>query len=274
MLSDRRLVILSTPGQNLAAQLGLYDPATKTLVMKRALSLSAACEWKGLVLQNNSILFLGTFIPPPGMAGLGGTCPSTLYDPSTGQSIERRNVTIQGWGAGTAVLPGGKLLITGTCGAPPTQSSAVAQIYDPVKDTEVPTGAMVVPRCAPSMTVLNDGRVLVVGDQNGGKYSGVNSAEVYDPRTGRFTMVGRMVIGNRRNFVATLLKDGRVLIAGGEYFSSAEIFDPKTNNFRLAGSMDKPRYSYAAVSLDNGEALLAGGMNNGYVLKSSEVYHP
>ena len=53
---------------------------------------------------------------------------------------------------------------------------------------------------------LPSGRVLVAGDGR--------SVEVYDPRTGRFTGDGR--IGSSLSFsTATLLRDGRVLVAGG-----------------------------------------------------------
>ena len=62
--------------------------------------------------------------------------------------------------------------------------------------------------------------------------------QLYDPTTESFTLLsGRMTQG-RAQHTATLLLDGRVLIAGGEYQSaaaqlsttwSAEVFSPATN---------------------------------------------
>jgi hypothetical protein len=55
------------------------------------------------------------------------------------------------------------------------------------------------------------------------------TAEVYDPKTGRFTATGSMAT-DRVGHTATLLSDGRVLIAGGSAssvaLSTAELYQP------------------------------------------------
>ena len=59
------------------------------------------------------------------------------------------------------------------------------------------------------------------------------SAELYDPAKGTFVATGSMSVG-RAFHSATLLADGRVLIAGGHgalAMSSTEIFDPATGKF-------------------------------------------
>jgi hypothetical protein len=86
---------------------------------------------------------------------------------------------------------------------------------------------------------------------------------------------------------ATLLPDGKVLIAGGGGKSSfagfvAELFDPATGTFSLTGSMLLPRTSHAATLLPNGEVLVTGSQTPvhisnsvcvGGVDASAELYH-
>ena len=78
-------------------------------------------------------------------------------------------------------------------------------------------------------SLLPGGHVLIVGGYDGDGYdTGVPSltdAEDYDPSTGSFTPAGRLVY-LREGHTATLLPDGRVLIAGGTDDSAAELYIP------------------------------------------------
>ena len=77
---------------------------------------------------------------------------------------------------------------------------------------------------------------------------------------------------------ATLLPDGRVLIAGefnGAYLKGAEIYNPKTSTFTPTGDLTMPRMDHVAALLDNGKVLLAGGVGEGWIfLGSAELYDP
>jgi Galactose oxidase, central domain len=67
----------------------------------------------------------------------------------------------------------------------------------------------------------------------------------------------------RAGHTATLLQNGKVLIAGGynnsEVLATAELFDPTTGTFTPTGIMTTPRFSQTATLLQNGKVLIAGG---------------
>ena len=76
---------------------------------------------------------------------------------------------------------------------------------------------------------------------------------------GRFSAIGKMT-ARRAGATATLLPNGKVLIAGGndgsgKSLASAEIYDPDTNTFSATGSMSSPRGHAIAVLLKTGKVL-------------------
>ena len=83
---------------------------------------------------------------------------------------------------------------------------------------------------------------------------------------------------------ATLLDDGRVLIAGGTDVhgiarASSELFDPESSRWIRAAAMINARAGHAATLLENGNVLITGGVTGLGIfpvraLASAEIYHP
>jgi len=84
---------------------------------------------------------------------------------------------------------------------------------------------------------------------------------------------------------ATLLPDGRVLVAGGfnstsDCLSSAEVYDPAMGAWTTTDDLNTARHSHTATLLPDGRVLVAGGRGPNIgpggtnILSSAEVYDP
>jgi len=201
-----------------------------------------------------------------------------LYDPAAGTFIATGSMTTARIGYTSTLLASGKVLVTG--GFANAGALASAELYDPATGTFTVTGSMTAIRFQHTATLLPGGKVLIAGGCSvliGGCGNNVTSAELYDPATGAFTATGPMTTG-RRDHLATLLRDGKVLITGGAtdsmVFASAELYDPATGTFSATGAMTVARYNDTATLLPNGKVLLAGGDNFFVAWASAELYDP
>jgi len=141
--------------------------------------------------------------------------------------------------------------------------------------------AMRTARASHTSTLLPNGKVLIAGGfaGSGGESNPYTTAELFDVSSGTFQSVGSMSIG-RSGHTATLLKNGRVLMAGGwtgHYgrLGSAEIYDPATRAFTPTGSMVIERAGNTATLLPDGRVLMAGGVDREEnAMASAEIYDP
>src|SRR5271166_2269563 len=176
-----------------------------------------------------------------------------LYDPATGKFQPAGEMNIARVGHAAVLLQSGKVLIAGGwIGHGCTDS---AELYDPATGKFTVIAKMTTRRGRPSATLLANGDVLIAGGADRGDTpGGIASAEVFHSATLKFEPVGSMHSG-RISHTATLLNDGRVLIAGGRgdnVTATAELYDPKTKQFVPTGSLLTARYKHTAGLLPDG----------------------
>jgi hypothetical protein len=193
------------------------------------------------------------------------------------------------------VLPDGRVLAIG--GArwvfdPETRTSSIAgpfgaEIFDPAAGSWELTAAPNRLRMGHLAVRLLDGRVLVLGgDLQATTLPGPlldlhATAELFDPTTGRWSPTNAPLVA-RSGATATLLLDGRVLVAGGVDRDdvtqpSAEVYDPATGNWRFTGPLVEPRLSHTATALPDGRVLVVGGMTDDFFMTptgSAETFDP
>ena len=154
------------------------------------------------------------------------------------------------------LLQSGKVLVAG--GYRPTFPNGLllpvslsgAELYDPAAGTWSNTGSLNAGRDWHTATMLPDGEVLIVGGEAWhGQYPNLqfeilSSAELYDSKTGGWA--GTSSLTARSRHTATLLADGRVLVAGGgagaELYSAA-VVPAGTINPGITGSWYDPAQS-------------------------------
>jgi hypothetical protein len=123
-------------------------------------------------------------------------------------------------------------------------------------------------------TLLTDGTVLYTD-------GGISSAEIYNPATLTSTATGSMSI-SRVKYTATLLQNGKVLIAGGQTSGQAtavaEIYDPVGRTFAATGSLMSPREAHSATLLPDVKVLIVGGdkgnCTSSCFYNTAELYDP
>ena len=201
----------------------LYDPPSGTFKAAGPYVGRGGCDFcaPSVLLHDGSVLF-------------SGQQPAQRYDPVSNSFSPSGAMSTELSAAAT--LMNGQVLFAG--GAP-LGRSANAELYNPATHTFVRTGDMTSRRVWHTLISMPDGMVLAAGGEtdscsaNACLFAGsVDTAELYNPSAEAFVPIGKMVIA-RGGHTATLLGDGRVLIAGGTSYGGIGIFSGSLDSAEL-----------------------------------------
>lgn len=226
LLDGRVLVVGGNPGSEFdpLATAELYDPTTGRWTATGSMAVGRVGHTATL-LPDGMVLVVGggSEVRPDEGPYLSAT--AELYDPVTGRWMATGKMTQARSGHTATLLPDGAVLVAG--GGP-----GDGELYNPNTGRWTVTESMTEARgSGHTATLLRDGTVLVAGGLGPGSDPiALTSAELFDPRSGRWTATGGMAEAHGFSQTATLLSDGRVLVAGGFWrvrLSSAELYDPR-----------------------------------------------
>jgi hypothetical protein len=271
LLADGRVLIAG--GSTLDARIGafitessaeLYDPRTGTFTRTGDMTTPRTGH-AATLLPDGRVLIAGGIITNAN-GTYAGLTSAELYDPRIGAFTVTGNMTTPGAGLAT-LLNDGKVLFSGY----------PAKLYDSASGTFVATGARTL-RWADTATLLPNGKVFITMGHTDAEPH-VSWAELYDPSTAAFTATGYATT-NHTGPTATLLMNGKVLIAGGDLYDGdggsfvAELYDPATGAFSTTGNTTVGREQHTATLLPDGSVLFAGGHLVIDLAASAEIYDP
>jgi hypothetical protein len=236
----------------------------------------------------STLLNDGTVLIAGGQTSTGITSAAELYNPVS-HIFTSANGALQlaRTGHTATLLPDGTVLIVGgqVTPVPPSTDpyTGTAEIYNPGAGTfTILANGLNYPRAGHTATLLADGTVLIVGGQGqsgSGPLQVRPNAEIYNPAAHTFTAVGALNFP-RQNHTATLLANGKVLIAAGiinaVLVPSAELYDPVAQTFANTGNLNAGRQYHTATLLSSGKVLVAGGLLTDGVtgIGSAELFDP
>ena len=276
ILSDGRVLVAGgrNPEGNPTASAEIFNPAAGTWSLTGPMSMGRIGH-SMTTLADGRVLVAGGTSAGTGTAGGGQTIrpesSAEIFDPRTGTWTATPAMSTGRFEHTATALADGKVLMVG--GQGPGEGGRLtalvtAELFDPAADSFVATTDLAEGRTNHAAVLLVDkSTVLVIGGAGGPNADiSLGSAELYDARSGSWTRAGALSTP-RTGATATLLTDGRVLVAGGESalrgqrrsLLTGEVFDTQAREWRSAGDMHCPRSEQAAALLGDGTVLVVAG---------------
>jgi hypothetical protein len=226
-------------------------------------------------------------------SSLATPLPSQASNDAVGSWTKAADMLQQHVGHTATLLADGRVLVAGGTNLA-GNATRECEIYDPKTNRWTVAGSLNFARADHTATRLSSGDILVVGgDSSTSAFPAevLDSAEIYQPSLNRWIKV-RSPHFSRSRHSAVLLKDGRVLVAGGVVFkpgdpfygipeeARAEIYDPRVDeeagadpwSFAGTGLPDFDRQAYTLMP--DGKVLATGGSAGGLAQPSAGLFDP
>jgi Protein of unknown function (DUF3443)/Kelch motif len=228
----------------------IYDPPSKTWTEAAPMSVARLAHTATL-MPDGTVMIVGGltdnssssgytlaqdyefFTPPTGGESEGSWAPNSI----SLSSVPRFNHSAVLLDDGTVLVVGGEATASPSATIPaPVHYFPGSNFWSTVQPEKTP-------RYRDAVTKLADGEVLVAGGINSSG-SLLNTAETFNPSGSVWTAVTGTLPNAASGQVATLMRDGRVIIAGGTS-STVATFDYSTSQFTAGGTLPSNAFSGA-----------------------------
>ena len=253
------------------------------------------------------VFFTATFMANHEILIAGGVTDKTsaghglsaveVYDPNANRDFPSPPLAMGRAGHTATLLTSGLVLIVGGYAQLGNAALNNVEVYRPGLGFSAPgSWVSAAPlkhgRTGHAAVLLADGRVLVTGGRSYpeagtgacGAVPATLPAEIYDPVRDMWTDAATPALDRPVGPTATRLKDGRVLVVGGQYMQDTpdenverpEIYDAKSNSWSFATPEIRAgaRQYHTATVLGDGRILYAGGSRDLRPIPYVTVYDP
>jgi len=279
------LIAGGTNGPSVLSSAEILDPVTGALTSTARPMRYVRDLHSATLLPNGRVLLAGGFTT--NADSTGSTNTSEIFYPDTGQFLETLPMISSRSNHSAIMLPDGRVFVAGGFG-PSDVITGASEIYISTEGRWMAAQTMPVgcERAIHATVQLKDGRIMLIGGINA---SGVlDTVAVYTPATNAWSCTAPFPAAGSmptplRSHSATLLFDGRVLVAGGNdglgEANVSYLFDPTATPATAWSTtgilpLTQPRFNHTSTLLPNGNVLITGGSQRfGNVPTFHENFH-